>query len=1007
MLEVPGRDSVLVQARECEINYDWKNAVQHYEQALRKPHEKPGPEKGEILEQIGRAFFGLARQANTIDEFRERIGKAEESYAQALEQYSSLREPVAKPRALRCRAMISYLESWLASAAVERRRLLDGAWKLTGETLRAFEAAGEGSHFGKTYNLLSEISGLCYVLEWNFETAKKILQEMLEHGKKAITFLSVAKDEDELAEALVKTARCLCALGYYFAGEVEADEYYRTAGDYWKKAHALSRKATLLQTAHFGNTILQNVWPLEEALQILFEAAEIARSTGDRILIGSALDEIANDEGHKTLVTEDPCERLALFERAVGHAREAREAFAPLGFRSPRAMILESKTLDPEGYWMLALWETERHKKRDLLAQGIAAADEMFRTIIEWPYTEHTYLAHHGFSKVLAYMAELEDDPKRRKNLLEKAAIHRLEAIKVSEQSGPLVYWDRGLNLSYLAEIKYGLAILEVEKESKRRLLQEAIVDRENGLSLCFRAVELSESGPWGSPEQLVWIAERKRSEGDWLTQLHTITKDREDLQRAKTVFSEAAQQFEKAELPSRAADCYWKSGLVLETLENRLKSSESFLMASHQYSVAVESVPILGDLYQDYRTYMQAWSEIEKARYFHSRRKFGAAKRSYENAAMLHDSTKAWKSMSQNYSAWAQIENGEDLSSEQKNREAITAFEKAAQLLLQIGETLSREVGSPEVNTSEGVVLRLTKALELRRQYCEARILLEQAKLVENTGQQHLVSQKQATALELLGKMTALTGTEPIEVLTAPDLNPETAVGLERFQHPVVQVKVAVSQRSLNVGEDIVLSVVLLNIGWRDALLTKLEKVVPDWCELVHWPGFCQPEDEGLRLRNKRLEPLRIEELKLVLRPRTQGLSTLKPRIVYEDEEGKSWTHESAPASIIVSPILGYLAKCFVEDYVKRRLPVDHTGWRSLMDIVGSLKVPRSQVYGDTKSGHTFARPLKTLVEAGLVEGRVFPGERGRGGHVVKVRISHDNEQSRILLDELGLTPM
>ncbi len=1008
MFQAPEANMVFVQARECERNHDWENAVQHYEQALRQLHERNSPEQGEILEQIGHAFFGLARQANTTDEFRGRIGNAIQSYAQTLDQYSNLPELVAKPRVLRCRAMILYLQSWLAHTAVERRKPLDDAWKLTGLALNAFELAGEEVNFAKTYDQLFEISGLCYVFEWNFTTKEQLLQETLEQGKKAISFLSTTTNhQDELARAFVNAAICLCALAYSFVDRKKVEEHYRTAREYWNRAYGLSKKTTLLQTAHFEGTWLDMLWKQEEALNILTEAAKIARETGDRILIGSALDEIANHEAHKTYVTEDPKERLAIFERAVGHAREARDHFAPLGFRSPRAMILESKALDPEGYWMLALWETDRDKKRGLLERGIDAADETFRTANEWKYQEPTIEAHHGFSKVLAYMAKLEDDPTAKKDFLEKAAIHRRECIRLTEQLEPLLYWNQGLNLSYLAEIEFDQACQEDEQERKKSLLREAILDREKGLELCFKSVEFNEAGSWGSPGQLVWIAERERSEGDWLTQLNTVTKDREDIEKAREAFAEAAQHFEKGGLPSRVADCHWKAALTLDALGDQLKSSESFLMASHHYSVASEVIPVLGDLYTDYEYYMRAWSEIEKARYYHSRQEFGAAKRSYQKAATLHESTKAWKSMSADYSGWAQIENGEELSREQKAREAVAVFEKAAQLLLQSKETLSREIGRPGLDAPDEMVLRLTRALDLRRQYCEARILAEQAKMLQNQGQPDLASQKQAEALESLGSIGALTaGGQALELLTAADLNPETAVGLEGFEHPIVRGKVKVSQQSLNLGEDIAVSVALLNIGWRDAQLTKLEKIVPEGCELVQWPSFCQPEDTGLRLGGKRLQPLRVEELKLVLRPRAQGILAVKPRIVYEDEGGKFWTHESDPASILVSPILGYLAKCFIEDYVGRKLSVDHAGWRSLMDIVGSLKVSRSQVYGDAKSGHTYAKPLRWLVEAGLAEGRVFPGERGRGGRVIKVRISHDSERSRSLLVELGLTP-
>jgi len=76
-------------------------------------------------------------------------------------------------------------------------------------------------------------------------------------------------------------------------------------------------------------------------------------------------------------------------------------------------------------------------------------------------------------------------------------------------------------------------------------------------------------------------------------------------------------------------------------------------------------------------------------------------------------------------------------------------------------------------------------------------------------------------------------------------------------------------------------------------------------------------------------------------------------------------------------------------------------------MDIAGSLHVSRSKVYGDPRYGHTFSRPLELLIKAGIVESRVFLGERGRGGRVIKVRVCHDRGPVRRLIDNIVAQPL
>ncbi len=74
-------------------------------------------------------------------------------------------------------------------------------------------------------------------------------------------------------------------------------------------------------------------------------------------------------------------------------------------------------------------------------------------------------------------------------------------------------------------------------------------------------------------------------------------------------------------------------------------------------------------------------------------------------------------------------------------------------------------------------------------------------------------------------------------------------------------------------------------------------------------------------------------------------------------------------------------------------------------MDIVDTLKVPRSVVYGDHRHQRLFGRPIEALLQGRIVETRVILGERGRGGKMVKVRVRYDSEPVKLLLDRLELT--
>jgi hypothetical protein len=53
--------------------------------------------------------------------------------------------------------------------------------------------------------------------------------------------------------------------------------------------------------------------------------------------------------------------------------------------------------------------------------------------------------------------------------------------------------------------------------------------------------------------------------------------------------------------------------------------------------------------------------------------------------------------------------------------------------------------------------------------------------------------------------------------------------------------------------------------------------------------------------MKEKRIDPLKTEELKLVLRTRARGTFLFKPRIVYFDENGKCKSHEPEPVVVTV----------------------------------------------------------------------------------------------------------
>ena len=82
----------------------------------------------------------------------------------------------------------------------------------------------------------------------------------------------------------------------------------------------------------------------------------------------------------------------------------------------------------------------------------------------------------------------------------------------------------------------------------------------------------------------------------------------------------------------------------------------------------------------------------------------------------------------------------------------------------------------------------------------------------------------------------------------------------------------------------------------------------------------------------------------------------------------------------------------------MRRKMPLEKSGWRTYMEIVKHGEVSKSSVYGG--EGHR-GRAISELEGCGLAEERIFTGERGRGCRIVKMRICYEKETIKRHVDQ------
>jgi exonuclease VII small subunit len=1089
MSEASSVEEILAKAKEEEGRYEWLKAADCYRKALTAVAETDYLKKGEINERLAYAVYKGAFQAENSNEFRERMHQATLHHEKAKELYGKLNESVKTPRMLRCEAMIAFAGSWVASEAAEKKRLLDECWRLTKDSLKALKESGKTNEYGKTSNQLSRTAVFKFCFDWNFETRKTAIREALEQGEQAIRFLSTLDDPRELATAYAQTASYLSAFGYYFTDLDEKEIDFQKAKTYWRKAKELDEEAALFEVLYpfFGPHLALWGEATPEAFSNLERALEHGEKNKDKFIIGAALDWLTYHSAWTIGTIDNYDEVVKVVEEAFQYAEDAKQSYSVISFISPRADNAWIEALQAQfmpGYSR----ETDLTKKRDMLGKAIEAARDGFSRAENSGYPEVIGFMHGILCNRFTQLAEIETNIDEKKKLLEAALRHGKEYARNTEQFRPLEYWDNGGALNGLADIKYALSYLTDEPENKQNGLQEAIVDLQRVLSLKTKALTVVGKR---SPMLLGELGQAQFSEGVWLSQLYKLTSDKQHLRKSAESFGEAVESFEKVQRTSRIAECYWKAAQVYSEMDEHLRAADNFSLASDNYGFAAEKIPQLGNLYQDYASYMQAWSEIEKARYHHAQNEYDSAESHFSKASELHEASKQWSYMAPNYSAWAKVAHAEELSRKDQSEEALQAFQEAGRLFREAKKSLEAKVTSIQDQEENRMVLSLTSACDTRCAYCEARMAFEQARLFGKKGDHALSAKKYGESIKSLeniipkleseqdrtefrfmisfsrgwekmaqaeartdpamyleaanifeeardaspseraklltlghsrfcraleagarfsdtrdpvlysaakqnlesamnyylkadfkmaseyakatgllldaylymsnasresepGKKAklyiitervlqasagsyvnadnsakseqvqrllanvreerelALSLNEVLQAPLIPSTTPfpsptptyEQAVGLERLEHAQVQENLIASKKELRVGEILDLEIELVNPGRATAVLDKIEEAFPESFGLATKPESYRVEGHSINMKGRRLDPLKAEEVKFSVKPKHKGSFTVRPRILYLDENGKAKSHEPEPLTITVKEL-------------------------------------------------------------------------------------------------------
>jgi hypothetical protein len=243
---------------------------------------------------------------------------------------------------------------------------------------------------------------------------------------------------------------------------------------------------------------------------------------------------------------------------------------------------------------------------------------------------------------------------------------------------------------------------------------------------------------------------------------------------------------------------------------------------------------------------------------------------------------------------------------------------------------------------------------------------------------------------------------TTTTKLFSAPTPTYEEAIGFDRFEHAELQANLLISEEP-TADEKIEVKLDIVNVGRQAALLVRVQGLIPTGFQATSVSSQIEIERDLINMKGKRIEPLSVDSIEIILQTIDSGIFSLKPQITYIDEIGNFKHCYPKPVTMMVNPklelefrtasakkVFDYLSRSFVKDYMKQKLALQESGWRSLVQIMKNTKVSSRKIYGTRRIPGT---AIFELEKRGLIEKRIFHGQRGRGGKIIKTRICYDRD--------------
>jgi tetratricopeptide (TPR) repeat protein/KaiC/GvpD/RAD55 family RecA-like ATPase len=728
-------ESLITKAKELEKKYEWLQAAELYQKSVEFASiEKDLLKAAELQKKFGFCFYKAAFQSHSNIEYRKRMQQATQAYQKEIELLEELNEENHKIRSNHANAMVFFTQSLIETDPSQKKHLLDKWWNLENQVLEAYEQIGDMYSVGKTCNNLIENSTLWhdrFTLVSSHSEFSAIYRECIALAEKAIAIFLKFDDDFELTRAYCFASMYYIISNWVFVDKEKLEQLNKKTQNHSNKALELAQQinnAWLIGwsalAVSFANSRMVIPNPILE-MEFCNKTIEYGRTTRDNLLIGTGIASKSWLILNRAWIEEDPNIQKEYVKKSLRLSRDAGKNYHII---NSTPGICNSFHFFCWALQNLAEYETNPRTKKAILERIMNIIEGERGRFQGWKFWYDRIAV--TLSNVLWQLAVISDEIEEKRELLKKAQFVTKQSLKYLQKMSKATFTFFADHYSKLAMIQKELANTETCQSEKINSLNEANALIETSIEFMNRTPKLqfTTSSYLGFGQYYHQLATIQKH-------LFSITKDHESLQKALEAYKQASANFSTAELPTYMAESYWQLAQLLDQAGEFEEASKYYESTSQAYDLSSKKFPQLKNFYGEHSLYMQAWNQIEQAKYFHSIEDYETAQQHYEEAANLHKSTSSWSYLASNYFAWAYLEEAEGFSRKENIQQAASTFKKAYQEFSKAQESIQHKIAEITSADEKEIIQNLFKASEVRRKYCQARILMEEAKLLDTEG--------------------------------------------------------------------------------------------------------------------------------------------------------------------------------------------------------------------------------------------------------------------------------